>query len=410
MDCRAIARSAARRLRAPAAWGAVAGFQAVWLGTRLLSGAQVGRWETFLPALFLLGHLALSPAPWQWTGDGRPSAPLLRGAGQALVWSAAWVALLIWGVRDMAKPAQAPPAVQAGARVRRPPPPPPGDAPAPPPASGDDPDRRPPPPPEPEGAGHRPPPSQGDAPEPPPSRPQAVATTPPPGPSQEINLLLLNLPFGLVLGWFLAGKERAESAEVEMRARERRARAMALQAQLHPHALYNILGGLTELVHEDPDATEKALIDLTELLRMLTRQGNASSLPLAQERALLKRYLAIEALRLGDRLRVRWTWPDWADALELPPLLLQPLVENAVKHGITPAPQGGELTIAVLRDGHDLLLQVANSGAPWRPDAGGGAGLANLRERLALLPHPGAHLDIRTEGLTLVEVRLFSML
>jgi len=388
MDSRAIARSAARRLRTPAAWGALAAFQAVWLGTRFLSGAQVGRWETFLPALFLLGHLALSPAPWQWTGDSRPSAPLPRGAGQALVWSAAWVALLIWGVRDITKPTQAPSAVQAGARVRRPPPPP-GS----------------------EGTAHRPPPPQGDTPESPPSRPQAVATIPPPGPSQEINLLVLNLPFGLVLGWFLAGKERAESSEEELRAREREARAMALQAQLHPHALYNILGGLTELVHEDPDATEKALIDLTELLRMLTRQGHASSLPLAQERALLKRYLAIEALRLGDRLRVRWTWPDWADALELPPLLLQPLVENAVKHGITPAPQGGELTIAVLRDGHDLLLQVGNSGAPWRPDTGEGTGLANLRERLALWPRPGAHLDIRTEaGRTLVEVRLLSML
>jgi signal transduction histidine kinase len=378
MDCRTIVRSAARRLRAPAAWGAIAAFQAVWLGTRILSGVpwtQVGRWETFLPALFLLGHLVLSPAPWQWTGDRRPAAPLLRGGGQALAWSAAWVALLLWGVQDVIKPFRPRrPASAAQVLALKQPPPPPARS---------------------EALAMQPPPPQGDIP------------PPPPGPSQEMNLLLLNLPFGLVLGWFLAGKERAESAEEALRARERQARALALQAQLHPHALYNVLGGLTELVHEDPDATEKGLIDLVELLRMLTRQGSAPSLPLAQERALLKRYLTIESLRLGDRLQVRWDWPEWADAVPLPPFFLQPLVENAVKHGIAASPQGGEVRIGVSRQGQDLVLRVANTGAPYHPEAAEGTGLSNLRERLALLSHLDGSLVIRGEaGRTLAEIRL----
>jgi len=114
---------------------------------------------------------------------------------------------------------------------------------------------------------------------------------------------------------------------------------------------------------------------------MLTRHGSALSLPLAQERALLKRYLAIESLRLGDRLRIQWNWPPWADAIDLPPLLLQPLVENAVKHGIAASPEGGHLRIAVARQGVHLFLRVANTGAPWTPKAEG-KGLANLRERL----------------------------
>ena len=195
--------------------------------------------------------------------------------------------------------------------------------------------------------------------------------------------------------------------EEELMEREQLARVLALQAQLHPHALYNVLAGLAELVHEDPDATEKAIVGLVDLLRMLTRQGNATSLPLAQERALLRRYLSIESLRLGDRLEVHWDWPEWADAVELPPLLLQPLVENAVKHGITPSLKGGILSIRVWRQGQQLVLEVANTGCAWNPRSVEGTGLSNLRERLALLSHLGGSLVIRgEENRTLAELRL----
>jgi LytS/YehU family sensor histidine kinase len=220
-------------------------------------------------------------------------------------------------------------------------------------------------------------------------------------------LFLLNLPFAMILGWFLAEKERAEAAEAELAELARQAQAKALQAQLHPHALYNVLGGLTELVHEDPDAAEEALIGLVEMLRMLTRQGAASELPLSQERALVKHYLAIEEIRLGPRLQVKWQWPEWADPIKLPPLLLQPLVENAIKHGISPCPEGGTLRIGISRTSRDLVLRVANTGHSFDPKAAEGTGLRNLRERLALMPQLDPSLELRwEEGWALAELRL----
>lgn len=324
MNTATIAHSTLRRLRHPAAWAAIAAFALVWVLTRRLSDVsweRMGAWEFYVPALFLLGHLALAAAPWQWTGDARTAAPLWRGGLQALAWDAAWVCLLLGGVQGVVQPAQ--PNRPSCTRPLRP---------APPPRESEE--TRPPEPPPRESWEERsaepPPRDQGNA------APQGSESPPPPPPGlrQEMKLLFLNLPFALVMGWFLAGKERAESREEELVAKERQARALALQAQLHPHALYNVLGGLTELVHGDPDAAEQAIIGLVELLRMLTRQGNSLSLPLAQERSLLRRYLSIEAIRLGDRLQVHWDWPAWVDGIELPPLLLQPLVENAVKHGI----------------------------------------------------------------------------
>lgn len=228
-----------------------------------------------------------------------------------------------------------------------------------------------------------------------------------PSPQPEFMLFLLNLPFAMVLGWFLAEKERAEATEEELLKLARQAQAKALQAQLHPHALYNVLGGLTELVHEDPDAAEEALIGLVEMLRMLTRQGSAAELPLSQERVLIKHYLGIEEIRLGSRLQVSWHWPEWADSLLLPPLLLQPLVENAIKHGIAPNPEGGALRIGVYRSSRDLVFRVANTGRGLEPGTPEGTGMRNLRERLALYPQLDASLELRwEEGWTLAELRV----
>lgn len=213
----------------------------------------------------------------------------------------------------------------------------------------------------------------------------------------ELMLLFLNLPFAMVLGWFLAEKERVERAEDVLVERERQARAQALQSQLHPHVLFNVLAGITELVHEDPDAAEEALVGLTELLRMLMRHGSALSLPLGQERALLRRYLGIEAIRLGARLAVQWNWEEDLDRILVPPLLLQPLVENAVKHGIAPSPEGGILRLEASKTATGLLLRVVNSGQPLNQEARDGTGLGNLRERLALLPEPRPVLELRQE-------------
>jgi len=493
MNSRPLLRATLRRLRAPATWVAAAAFTAVWVALRRISGvpmASIGNWEYFVPALFVLGHVTLAPLPWQWPGGDRGGPGPWRGGLQALAWDAAWVGLLLWGLRDVVKPrtpaspgtaraaqpeplparaggtadqdavplrpdrstAQPPPPARPGGSTQQPPsrprpggnadqppppprpggnadlpPPPPrpggtADQPPPPPRPGGNPDQPPPqprpggnadqPPPRPVGTAGQPPPRAGADVERPAAQAQAPsradgAAQPPPGLPQELNLLMLNLPFALILGWFLAGKEASEAREAGLRDKEREARALALQAQLHPHALYNVLAGLAELAHEDADATEQAIISLVDLLRMLTRHGAAPRMALAQERTLLKRYLAIESLRLGDRLRVQWDWPPWADAVALPPLLLQPLVENAVKHGIAPCPQGGELRIGVQRQGRALLLRVANTGAPFHPNAPAGTGLTNLRERLSLLPGLEGSLSLRADqGWTLAELRL----
>jgi hypothetical protein len=381
-----LVRSLRLRFRRPSTWGGILGFQLAWVAARLLAGVSFDRldaWEFLIPALFLAGHLTFSAAPWQWTGDARPTAPAWRGCLQALPWNAAWVFLLLWAVHDLVKPAPPQREPRVPAQDLRPGPPPrsvqPQDPEAPP--------------------GRNPPPEPRD------DRPR----TPPPGLRQELKLLLLNLPFALVLGWFLAEKERAEARERELQIFAQEARARALQSQLHPHTLYNTLSGLTELVHEDPDAAEEALIELMELLRMLTRHAAAVELPLAQERALVRHFLRIEEIRLGPRLTVAWNWPDWADVLLLPPLLLQPLVENAIKHGIAPCPDGGALKISIYKAGSQLIIRVANTGQPLEDGPSEGVGLQNLQERLALLEHLAPSMDLRTEeGWTVAELRLRS--
>jgi len=393
-----IVQGLAHRFRRPTTWGIILGFGLLWVPARLLAGVsfhRMGPWEFFLPALILTLHLALSPIPWQWTGNTQPKAVVWRGFLQAVPWNAAWVLLLLWGVSDFVQPAKPLPNAQTTAHR-----PPRQNGPSP---RDDRPDW-----PSPEGrprddwqvsTDERP---QQDM-RPSDNRP----AQPPPGPRPEWVMLFLNLPFALVLGLFLSEKERAERQEGDLLDRERQARARALQSQMHPHVLFNVLSGLTELVHDDPDAAEEALLGLTELMRMLMKHGSALSLPLGEERALLERYLEIEAIRLGARLELQGTWEDGLDQIPVPPLLFQPLVENAVKHGISPSPKGGIVKVDAIRTATGLLLRVANTGMPLDRNAKIGTGLGHLRERLALLPKPRPTLDLRQEGeWTVAELRL----
>ena len=393
-----IVQGIARRFRRPTTLGIILGFGILWVPARLLAGVsfhRLGTWEFYLPALILALHLALSPIPWQWTGDTQPKAPVWRGFLQAVPWNAAWVLLLLWGVSDFVQPARPLPNAQATASG-----PPRRDNPAP---LDDRPDRRPP-----EGQPREDRQSPADE-RPPRDRraPEDRPAQPPPGPRPEWVMLFLNLPFALVLGLFLSEKERVERAEGDLLERERLARASALQSQMHPHVLFNVLSGLTELVHEDPDAAEEALLGLTELMRMLMKHGSALSLPLGEERALLERYLDIESIRLGARLELQGSWEDGLDQIPVPPLLFQPLVENAVKHGISPSPKGGIVKVDAIRTATGLLLRVANTGMPLDKNARTGTGLGHLRERLALLPKPRPTLDLRQEGgWTVAELRI----
>jgi LytS/YehU family sensor histidine kinase len=155
---------------------------------------------------------------------------------------------------------------------------------------------------------------------------------------------------------------------------------------------------LAELVRQDPVAAEQAILDLAELYRALLRHGDRPKAPLGEERALVQRFLAVEGLRLGDRLRVRWDWDEALDGVEAPPFLLQPLVENALKHGIAPHPEGGDLAISLRREGQGLHLRVENTGRGLGLVPGDGVGLRNLEARLRLACGPTAAFRLRTEG------------
>jgi two-component system sensor histidine kinase AlgZ len=173
------------------------------------------------------------------------------------------------------------------------------------------------------------------------------------------------------------------------------ARIQALQARIRPHFLYNSINAVLSLMRSEPRRAERALEDMADLFRVLMSE-NRTLAPIAEEVELARQYLDIETLRLGERLRVSWRIDAMpADAL-VPPLMLQPLVENAVYHGIEPAPDGGEVTIDVRRDGRQLVMTLANPlPAESRQSVGNRMAIANIRERLQL--HFDAEASMKSE-------------
>lgn len=172
------------------------------------------------------------------------------------------------------------------------------------------------------------------------------------------------------------------------------AQLVELQSRIRPHFLFNTLNSAIALVQVDPARAEGVLEDLAELFRVALADSSAS-VTLAEEVELAKRYLAIEQIRFGKRLRVAWHLDPAAGEARLPPLLLQPLVENAVRHGVEPNDEGGELEITTLRRGAEVEIRIVNSiGAPSRTP-GHGLALRNVRERLKLMHDVAARFDIK---------------
>jgi two-component system, LytTR family, sensor kinase len=163
-----------------------------------------------------------------------------------------------------------------------------------------------------------------------------------------------------------------------------RAQLGALRAQLHPHFLFNTLNTIAVLVREqDTDTAVGLLAQLSDILRQVLRQDVGHEVPLREEIAFLRQYLGIEQVRFQDRLTVAWTIDDRALDVTVPSLILQPLVENALRHGIAPRPEAGCITIGAAVDDTRVRLWVADSGAALNGGGAGGVGLANTRARLA---------------------------
>ncbi len=172
------------------------------------------------------------------------------------------------------------------------------------------------------------------------------------------------------------------------------ARIQALQARIRPHFLYNSINAVLSLIRSDPKRAERALEDLADLFRVLMADNRALT-PLANEIGIARQYLAIEQLRLGERLRVSWRVDATAEAALVPALLLQPLVENAVYHGIEPIEEGGEIAIEVTATDDEILVRLTNPfQATGDNHAGNRMALANIRERLQL--HFDAEASMRS--------------
>jgi two-component system, LytTR family, sensor kinase len=185
------------------------------------------------------------------------------------------------------------------------------------------------------------------------------------------------------------GIQERELRASQLESRLARAQLQMLKAQLRPHFLFNTLHAISTLVHHDPDAADRMIANLSELLRTTLAQEQAQEVTVAEEMALLVAYLQIEKVRLGERLDVCMHVEPGCREARLPHLLLQPLVENAIRHGIAPRRRGGAVEVAIRRAGDDLAIRVRDDGrgfpAQERGRSEGGVGLPNTQARLEQL-------------------------
>jgi two-component system LytT family sensor kinase len=213
----------------------------------------------------------------------------------------------------------------------------------------------------------------------------------------EIALSLMgSVDYGFILYWVvtLLGQSfqhwrtlnEARVRQAALQEQLAHAQLAALQMQMHPHFLFNALNSVAELIHEDTHAAERMVTQLSELLRIYMRSGETQEISLAQEIDFLRRYLEIQKLRFEERLAVRIELDPGTETALVPSLILQPLVENSIVHGIADREQGGLIAIYASLHGASLELRVADNG-PSLPERGHdpiveGRGLGNTRVRL----------------------------
>lgn len=219
-------------------------------------------------------------------------------------------------------------------------------------------------------------------------------------------LLLMCLLAGATASWLFwnrarlawlkaeAESEKARAAAIEKQAVQ--AQLQLLQAQVEPHMLFNTLANLQGLIAIDPPRAQIMLDQLIQYLRATLSAARAANTTLGQEFALLQAYLGLMQMRMGERLRIELDLPaDCAD-LQVPPMLVQPLVENAIKHGLEPKLEGGSVRVRAQRQGQRLLITVEDDGLGLESKANSGTrvGLANLRERLTVLYGGAASFEL----------------
>ncbi|HEY4065331.1 MAG TPA: histidine kinase [Burkholderiaceae bacterium] len=236
---------------------------------------------------------------------------------------------------------------------------------------------------------------------------------------QALQLLAGSLVPGAAITYYYYSREKTAAQEASLQAAVQTAQRQAaehqlklLESQLEPHMLFNTLANLRVLIGIDPTRAQLMLDQLIGFLRATLSASRASQHPLSAEFARLADYLALMKIRMGERLQTRFELPPDLAAAPVPPLLLQPLVENCIKHGLEPNVAGGRVEVSARREGETLVLQVRDTGAGLSQASGDGTrfGLVQVRERLATLYGDGASLTLQAasdaEGGTLATIRL----
>jgi signal transduction histidine kinase len=199
-----------------------------------------------------------------------------------------------------------------------------------------------------------------------------------------------------------------EQREAKMQLALREAELRALEAQINPHFLFNCLNSIRGLVVEDPQKAQDMITRFATLLRYNLNHDSRHTVPLSAEAEVVADYLALEKVRFEDRLRLRMAIDPAAASLPVPPMILQTLVENALKHGIGRLPQGGEVQIRAAARNGTLVLEVENTGELTGSRPGDTqVGLNNIRERLRLLYGDRASLSLQNgDGVVVAKVEI----
>lgn len=205
---------------------------------------------------------------------------------------------------------------------------------------------------------------------------------------------------------YFEASRRAQMEKLEAQVVAREAQLQRLAAQLNPHFMFNCLNSIRALITEDPVRARDMVTALSELLRYSLQSGRAATVPLSAELEIINTYLKLQAVRFENRLAARIEAAPETLAIKVPPMLVQSLVENSVKHGIEKLPEGGEIHVSSELKNGSLHVRVINSGQLGDCGSSSGIGLANARERLRLLYGQDATLTLASQGTDSVQADL----
>ena len=209
------------------------------------------------------------------------------------------------------------------------------------------------------------------------------------------QLLFLGVMFGAIITYFFSSRELLAESQAQIQEEKIKrltsekkaaeANLKLLQAQIEPHFLFNTLSNVLSLLDTNPQKGKSMLIDFIDYIRASLTKIREDSATLEQEMAMIHAYLKIFKVRMGDRLTYSIDLPEQLASIAFPPMLIQPLVENAIKHGLEPKVDGGDIIIRGIELDGNLRLEVIDTGIGFSGERDSGVGLSNIRERLSSL-------------------------